>query len=63
MILYMIIIMCIILIIYYVSLLCTDSPSSGGVSNSSTPAVGPIVGGIFNDEIDHSQLTRCILSL
>ena len=40
--------------------LCTDSPSVGGVSSSSTPAVGPIVGGIFSDEIDHSQFTQCI---
>ena len=41
------------------SLLFTDSPSVGGVSSSSAPAVGPIVGGIFNDEIDNSQFTQC----
>ena len=40
-----------------------DSPSIGGVSSSSAQAVGPIVGGIFNDEIDYSQFTLCIISL
>ena len=36
----------------YESPCSTDSPSIGGVSSFSSPAIGPIVGGIFNGEID-----------
>jgi hypothetical protein len=42
--------------IYYKSHCLTDSPSVGEMSaSSSAPDVGPIVGGIFNGEIDHSH--------
>jgi hypothetical protein len=50
---------------YYCEYLLTDSQSVSGDSSSSASIVGPIVGGIFNGEIEYlmyKKLKLCVKS-